>query len=160
MSLPCSRAGVCAAPLSTLSRPHAPSLASALLQALSSPSAASLPLPQSLCDSLFPSLSLESFLRLSPFLFLLSPPLRVSFGPLSGGFSLPCVCVPVLTVFPLGSLPSGQCFKAQPHHLWAERGRGLPQGTCPKSKACLRLPDVQRCPVVVPQPTALSLLPA
>lgn len=113
---------MCAAPLSTLSLPRAPSLASALLKALSSPSAASLPLPHCLCVTPSSRVSPWKVFSVSPFLFLLSLPLRVSFGPLSGGFSLPCVCVPVLTVFPLGSSPSGQCFKAQPHHLWAERG--------------------------------------
>lgn len=110
--------------------PRCPALTPPLWTALSfRPSLRSLfvSLPLSHCLCVTPSSRVS--LPLSP----LSPSQGLLRASLWGFLFALCVCVPVLTVFPLGRLPSGQCCRARPHHLWAERGWGLPQGTCPKS---------------------------
>ena len=106
-----------------------------------------------LCPAPSFQVSLESFLGSLSHphpLWFLSLPLSPSQG-LSGGFSLAlCVCVPVLTVSPSGSLPSDLRIRAQPYHQWAEQEKGTSSGNW--LAEYLRSSDVQRCSVGGPSP--------
>lgn len=136
--------------------PRCPALTPPLWTALSfRPSLRSLfvSLPPSHCLCVTPSSRVS--LPLSP----LSLPPRVSFGPLSGGFSLPCVCVcPCPDRFPLGPFTQRPVLQGPAPPPVGRAWMGTSSGNLPEEY--LRLSDVQRCPVVAPQPTALCLLPA